>query len=264
MARNRSGFYSTIEYIGPRPQKPKRPNFFGGWVILVIAGGIAFLFGKPLVESLKAAQNGISLEQSNLMITNLSGSEKPGDRLAAAALSHSRDSVAFDSAYYKIDFPGGDVPLTKGNAEDVVIRCFRSLGVDLQKEVNDDITANFRLYPQLWDAAAPDPNIDHRRAQNLARFFSRHGETLANTRKPADYLPGDVVVWVLANGKAHIGIVVPPADGNDGEPWIVHNNGAGVKWESGLFDYQIIGHYRYSPHSKDATATAAAAKNDSF
>ena len=37
MPRSRSGFYSTIEYIGPRPQKPKRPNIFGGWVIILIA-----------------------------------------------------------------------------------------------------------------------------------------------------------------------------------------------------------------------------------
>jgi uncharacterized protein YijF (DUF1287 family) len=248
MARNRSGFYNTIEYIGPRPQKPKRPNFFGGWVILVIAGGIGFWFGKPLVQSLQAAQNGISLEETNSVITNLSASKHPGDRLAAAALSHSRESVAFDSAYYKIDFPGGDVPPNKGNAEDVIIRCFRRLGVDLQKEVNDDMTANFRLYPQLWQATAPDQNIDHRRAPNLQRFFSRHGESLATSRNPMDYKPGDVVVWGLSTGKTHIGIVVPSPNANDSDPWIVHNNGAGVKWETGLFDYQIIGHFRYTPH----------------
>jgi uncharacterized protein YijF (DUF1287 family) len=258
MARNRSGFYSTIEYIGPRPQKPKRPNIFGGWVILVLAGGIAFWFGKPLVESLKAAQNGASLEEVNLVITALSTSENSGDRLAAAAISHSRESVAFDGSYYKIDFPGGDVPANKGNAEDVIVRCFRRLGVDLQKEVNDDMTANFRLYPQLWEATAPDPSIDHRRALNLRTFFSRHGETLVNSRNPADYLPGDVVVWGLSTGKTHIGIVVPPATGKTGDPWIVHNNGAGVKWESGLFDYQIIGHYRYAAHA----VPTAAAKNE--
>ncbi|MEY3895092.1 MAG: hypothetical protein RLZZ214_611, partial [Verrucomicrobiota bacterium] len=47
MPRPRPGFYSTIEYIGPRPQKPKRRNFFGGWVIIVIALGMAFWFGRP-------------------------------------------------------------------------------------------------------------------------------------------------------------------------------------------------------------------------
>lgn len=257
MARNRSGFYSTIEYIGPRPQKPKRPNIFGGWVILVIAGGIGFWFVKPLVQSLQAAQNGASLEETNLVITTLSASKNASDRLAAAALSHSRESVAFDASYYKIDFPGGDVPPNKGNAEDVIIRCFRRLGVDLQKEVNDDMTANFREYPQLWEATAPDPSIDHRRALNLQRFFGRHGESLPTTRNGSDYHPGDIVVWGLSTGKTHIGIVVPSPSGPEGDPWIVHNNGAGVKWESGLFDHQIIGHFRYAPHTQ---ATAASAK----
>jgi uncharacterized protein YijF (DUF1287 family) len=197
------------------------------------------------------------------VITALSASENSGDRLAAAAISHSRESVAFDSSYYKIDFPGGDVPMNKGNAEDVIVRCFRRLGVDLQKEVNDDMTANFRVYPQLWEAAAPDPSIDHRRAPNLQRFFSRHGETLENTRNPADYRPGDVVIWGLSTGKTHIGIVVPPATGNGGDPWIVHNNGAGVKWESGLFDYQIIGHYRFAPHPP-VTAGVAKESKETF
>ncbi len=257
MARNRSGFYSTIEYIGPRPQKSKRPNIFGGWVILVIAGGIAFWFGKPLVQSLQAAQNGASLEETNSVISRLSASSLPGDRLAAFAISHSHEAVSFDASYYKIDFPGGDVPPNKGKAEDVIVRCYRRAGIDLQKEINDDMTANFADYPQLFDATAPDPNIDHRRAQNLHRFFTRHGQKLENTRNPLDYAPGDIVVWSLSSGKTHIGIVVPNPSGRESDPWIVHNNGSGVKWESGLFDSTITGHFRYAPHPKE---TAAAPK----
>ena len=258
MARNRSGFYNTIEYIGPRPQKPKpRPtNVFGGWVILVIAGGIAFWFGKPLVQSLRAAENGASTEQVNLVISALSASKDGGDRLAAAALAHSKENVTFDSAYYKIDFPGGDVPADKGKAEDVIVRCYRRLGIDLQQKVNEDMSGDFRVYPQMWGATAPDPNIDHRRAQNLQRFFSRHGETLGTSRNPSEYKPGDIVVWSLTKDRTHIGIVVPSPSGRDGEPWIVHNIGEGVKWESGLFDHQIIGHFRYAPYSH-ATASAA-------
>ena len=251
MARNRSGFYSTIEYIGPRPQKPKRPNIFGGWVILAIAGGLGLWFGKPLVHSLQAAQNGASLEETNSVISRLSASAIPGDRLASIAISHSHEAVAFDASYYKIDFPGGDVPANKGKAEDVIVRCYRRVGVDLQKEVNEDMTRNFQDYPQLFGATAPDPNIDHRRAQNLHKFFSRNGEKLENTRDPADYLPGDIVVWSLRSGSTHIGIVVPNPSGKSGDPWIVHNNGSGVKWESGLFDSTITGHFRYTPHPQE-------------
>ena len=45
MSRQRSGYYNAIEYIGPRPQKPKKTNFFGGWVIVVIALAAAAFFG---------------------------------------------------------------------------------------------------------------------------------------------------------------------------------------------------------------------------
>lgn len=246
MSRKRSDFYSTIEYIGPRPQKPKRPNFFGGWVILVIAVGMAVWFGKPLMPFLKAAQTGASTEQAALLITTLNQSEKPGDRLAAAALAHSGEAVAYDPAYYdNLAYPMGDVPANKGVAADVVIRCLRKIGHDLQELVHEDMKANFRDYPQLWSASGPDTNIDHRRVPNLERFFVRQNSEIALSRDAADYLPGDIVVWTLANGQPHIGIVVPgPGDGSE-VPWIVHNQGAGVKWENVLFDYEIVGHFRY-------------------
>jgi uncharacterized protein len=246
MAHRRSGFYNTIEYIGPRPQKPKKQNFFGGWVIILIAAGMVVWFGKPLVPFLRAAQAGASQEQAGLLISSLSQSADPGERLAAAALSQSRQEIAYDDAYYKIDFPNGDVPAHKGKAEDVIVRAYRQLGTDLQKEVHEDMVENFRLYPQLWDASEPDTNIDHRRAPNLSRFFSNKGETLPATRDAKDYKVGDVVVWTLLSGTQHIGVVVPSPTGGP-EPWIVHNAGSGVKWENVLFDYQILGHFRYAP-----------------
>lgn len=265
MARKRSGFYNTIEYIGPRPQKPKRPNIFGGWVILAIAGGIAFWFGKPLVQSLQAASAGTSSEERNLVISELSSSTDPGDRLAAIAISHSLEEVTYDGSYYKIDFPGGDIPPSRGKSEDVIIRCFRRLGVDLQKEVNEDMTANFRLYPQNWQASGPDTNIDHRRAENLHFFFGRKGRTLENTRNPAAYKPGDIVVWSLSGGRTDIGIVVPNPSGKTNDPWVVRNNGSGVKWESGLFDQVIVGHFRYVPQTRETAARDAEEKEpDTF
>ncbi|MEI6674761.1 MAG: DUF1287 domain-containing protein [Verrucomicrobiota bacterium] len=249
MAKQRSGFYHTIEYIGPRPQKPKRQNFFGGWVILVIAAAITFWFGRPLVPFLRAAQTGASLEQANLLIGALERSGSFGDRLAAAALTHSLKPISYDPAYYTIPYPNGDVPSTKGKAEDVIIRCYRQLGVDLQVEVHEDMAKSFTLYPQIFPGVtAPDSNMDHRRTLNLQRFFSRKGIELSRSRNSTDYQAGDIVVWALVgkhSAEAHIGIVVPSPDGNTSQPWVVHHLDSNMKWENALFDYQILGHYRY-------------------
>jgi len=250
-SRSRSGFYNTIEYIGPRPQKPKRPHFFGGWVIVVIAIGIACWYGRPLFPSLKAAQEEVSSAQASLLISSLAQSKEPGTQLAAAALTHSSDKVLFDPSYYKIGYPNGDIAPGKGASADVIIRCFRKCGIDLQKEVHEDMAQHFRLYPQLWGAVAPDTNIDHRRVANLQRFFERKGQAITPTRDPNNYQPGDIVIWSLANADQHIGIVVPGPANHAGESWVVHNMGAGVKWEGVLFDYKIEAHFRYpSPDTK--------------
>ncbi len=249
MPRSRSGFYSTIEYIGPRPQKPKRPNFFGGWVIVAIAVGMGFWFGKPLIPFLKAAQEGPSTEQAALLISSLEQSKDFGNQLAAVALFHSSDPVTYDKSYYKIPYPNGDVPSTKGMAADVIIRCYRKFDIDLQKEVHEDMVEHFRLYPQLWALTGPDTNIDHRRVANLQRFFERKGETLTPSRSAGDYHPGDLVVWSLANAEKHIGIIVPGPGDRANEPWVVDNMGAGVKWENILFDFSIERHFRYSGQS---------------
>ena len=245
MARPRSGFYNTIEYIGPRPQKPKRRNFSGGWVIIAIAVGMGFWFGRPLIPSLRANQLEASVEQATLLISSLENSKEFGDGVAAAALAHSGDTVVYDPSGYKIAYPGGDVPAGKGVAADVLVRCFRKMGVDLQVIVHEDMAENFRDYPQLWAASAPDTNIDHRRVENLQKFLERKGETLEVSRNSKDYQPGDIVVWSLSNAETHIGIVVPGPGNRAGESWVVHNMGAGVKWENVLFDYSIQRHFRY-------------------
>jgi uncharacterized protein YijF (DUF1287 family) len=245
MSRSRSDFYNTIEYIGPRPQKPKRKNFFGGWVIIVIALGAGFWFGRPLIPFLKATQAGASMEQADLLISSLKSSKGFGQGLAAAALDCSLTSVTYDPAYYKIGYPNGDVPANKGVAADVIVRSYRKMDMDLQVLVHEDMAENFRGYPGLWGASAPDTNIDHRRVANLQRFFERKGETISQSRNTADYLPGDIIVWELGNAEKHIGIIVPSPGDRPGEAWVVHNMGAGVKWENILFDYKILSHFRF-------------------
>lgn len=215
---------------------------------MVIALGASVFFAKPLVSSLWAADKEPTNAQLEMVIGQLDNTKGFSAKLAAVALRYSCSPVIYDSSYYKIKYPEGDVPAAKGVAADLVIRCYRKLGIDLQQEIHEDMETNFRLYPQLWAATVPDANIDHRRVPNLQRFFSRKGETLTTSTNPEEYLPGDIVVWAHSNAETHIGIVVPsaPEQENSNIPWVVHHPvGGGVKWEKALFDYQILGHFRY-------------------
>ena len=166
------------------------------------------------------------------------------ERLADSALTLTKQQVEYDPSYYVIDYPNGDVPANKGVCTDVVIRAYRKLGIDLQKEVYEDMKTHFEEYPKIWGLSKPDKNIDHRRVPNLMTFFKRHGKTLKITQNPEDYKPGDIVCWDLGNGITHIGIV-SRKKANNGTPLIIHNIGNGQVQENMLFDYKIIGHFRY-------------------
>ncbi|MBO7446558.1 MAG: DUF1287 domain-containing protein [Bacteroidales bacterium] len=167
-------------------------------------------------------------------------------RLADSALTLTHQRVQYDPSYFKIAYPNGDVPADKGVCTDVIIRAYRKMGVDLQKEVHLDMQAHFSLYPQNWGLKHTDPNIDHRRVPNLMTFFSRKGATLKITDKAEDYQPGDIVCWNLGGGITHIGIVSNKTTRDGKRHLIIHNIGAGQVLEDCLFSYKIIGHYRYS------------------
>jgi uncharacterized protein len=166
-------------------------------------------------------------------------------KLSALALALTRDKVQYDGSYFVIEYPNGDIPKGKGVCTDVVIRAYRKLGIDLQKEVHQDMKSNFNLYPNLWGLNKPDRNIDHRRVPNLMTFFKRQKANLPLSQKPSDYLPGDIVCWQLGNGLTHIGIVVNLKSADGKRNLIVHNIGAGQVIEDSLFRFRIIGHYRY-------------------
>src|SRR6185295_8126228 len=146
-------------------------------------------------------------------------------------------TVLYDGTYQDLDYPGGDVPADRGVCTDVVVRALRSArSIDLQKLVHDDMSAHFKDYPaqRRWNAGQPDANIDHRRVPNLMTWFRRAGFARPVTRKPADYLPGDVVAWNLGGDILHIGIVSDRKSAA-GVPLIIHNIGAGTQEEDILF-----------------------------
>jgi uncharacterized protein len=65
-------------------------------------------------------------------------------RLVAAAIERTHHSVRYTSEYVRIPYPGGDVPADTGVCTDEVIRSYRAVGVDLQKEVARGHAAEFR------------------------------------------------------------------------------------------------------------------------
>ena len=168
--------------------------------------------------------------------------------MVAAADERIHHTVRYDPTYIRIPYPGGDVPASIGVCTDEVIRAYRAVGIDLQREVHEDMLAHRSEYPHKWASptSKTDTNIDHRRVPNLMVFFTRHGKVLPLTNNPQDYRPGDLVTWNLGSGITHIGIVVDQKSPVSGRNLLVHNIGAGPQMEDVLFSWKIIGHYRYS------------------
>ena len=168
-------------------------------------------------------------------------------KLIAAAIERTQHTVRYDAAYVRMPYPDGDVPADTGVCTDEIIRIYRAVGVDLQKEVHEDLQANFASYPNhsRWGLFHSDTNIDHRRVPNLMVFFSRKGERLPTTTNRGDYLPGDLVTWDLGGNVPHIGMVVDRKSASNGNYLVVHNIGQGPKMEDVLFAWKITGHYRY-------------------
>jgi len=155
------------------------------------------------------------------------------------------NETRYDDSYVDIEYPGGDVQPDVGACTDVVIRAFRRADIDLQKRIHEDMQNNFELYPQLWDAPAPDSNIDHRRVANQMKYFDRHGESLTLQVEGYEHKWqwGDVVYWRFADGRTHCGIISDRTNDDD-VPLVIHNAKVTIE-EDCLLRWEIIGHYRY-------------------
>jgi len=141
--------------------------------------------------------------------------------LGGKKLLHNR--AKYIERYVSIKYPGGDVPRGEGVCTDTVVRALRNAGIDLQKEVHDDIVAHPRAYPMVTKV---DPNINHRRVRTILPWFARHWRTLPSSER---YLPGDVVffdTFPSRPGPDHLGVV-----SDDGK---VINN-----WTDGAVDAEM-------------------------
>lgn len=167
------------------------------------------------------------------------------EKLSNAAISIIDESIVYTPDYVSIKYPNGDVPSKTGVCSDVVIRAYRKLSIDLQKEVHEDMKANFSKYPTKWGLKKTDTNIDHRRVPNLEVFFERKGKKLPISKNASDYKTGEMVTWMIGGKLPHIGIVTHKKSSDGKRPLLVHNVGGGQVLEDCLFNYEIVGHFLY-------------------
>ncbi len=203
-------------------------------------------------QTARSSQRAVEVPDRDLAVAaQANQNATPLDKVNAGAIEQTTLTISYDPAYVKLDYPNGDVPINTGVCADVVVRAFRKAGVDLQKELHEDMKKNFSKYPRKWGARRPDANIDHRRVLNLMTWFDRQGKSLPITKEAKDYLPGDVVAWELDSGLPHIGMVSRiKVEGSDRYA-VVHNIAVGARLEDVLFAWKITGHYRYFEQQPD-------------
>jgi uncharacterized protein YijF (DUF1287 family) len=127
--------------------------------------------------------------------------------------------------YISLTYPDGDVPRTIGVCTDVIIRAVRNAGIDIQKDLHEDIRRARAAYPMVKGQG--DPSIDQRRVGTLLPYFKRHWELhTARLDDPADPLrPGDIILMDTFPSRAgpdHIGILSDRLD-PQGLPLVINN-----------------------------------------
>jgi uncharacterized protein YijF (DUF1287 family) len=226
----------------PETNRPKRVGTLFGLLILFVTASSACTSraGDTSVSARTTPPRAAIQELTRKPISNIPQIKQVVD----SAIEQTRYTFEYDPSYAKLDYPNGDVPRVRGVCADVIVRAFRSAGVDLQKEVHEDMSRHFGAYPDKWGARKPDSNIDHRRVPNLMTLFERKARSVPISKNPSDYFPGDVIAWELDNQLLHIGLVTDAVAGSTQNYLVVHNIGAGAKIEDILMNWKIIGHYR--------------------
>ena len=162
-------------------------------------------------------------------------------KILSATRSQIGKTTSYDPSYIKLNYPQGDVPIQTGVCTDVIIRTLRkSKRIDLQKEIHQDMLANFGSYPNHWGLNAPDPNIDHRRVPNIQTYFKRQDWELDLSKVAQNYQPGDILTCSI-NGKTPHIMIVSDRKGVSGHYALIHNIGIGVVENDVLFNEKITG-----------------------
>ncbi|MCW5940580.1 MAG: DUF1287 domain-containing protein [Fimbriimonadaceae bacterium] len=179
-----------------------------------------------------------------LALTLQSRRPSVAQRIVAEARTQVRESATYDPSYVRLAYPMGDLPRDRGVCTDVVVRCLRAVGRDLQSLIHQDMKTRFATYPRR--GKRPDPNIDHRRVPNQTHFLRKFGRSLPldlTDETKGDWRPGDLVYWKLDSGLDHAGVLTD-ARGTSGWPMVVHNLSRTTE-EDCLTRWRVIGHFRY-------------------
>jgi hypothetical protein len=120
-------------------------------------------------------------------------------------------AVRHASTSQNIDYPWGDIPPHLGTSADLVVRCLRSVDIDLQQLVHHDRKSDPKRYPTgMFARKTPDKSLDHRRVAFLHTFAKRflpdapiEHETVAQR---AAFLPGDLVFWSAGGREGQPGL----------------------------------------------------------
>lgn len=208
---------------------------------------IAFLLSFTSCKKQEILSNSTILISEKQVISPIENPNSFAEKLSNVAIQIIDKDVVYTPDYVKLKYPNGDVPAKTGVCTDVIIRAYRKLNIDLQKEVHEDMVANFTKYPNLkkWGLKTTDKNIDHRRVPNLEVFFVRKGKTLLITQNANDYKTGEIVTWMINDKLPHIGIITHLKSKDGKRNLIVHNVGNGQVLEDCLFSYTIVGHFQY-------------------
>ena len=208
---------------------------------------IAFLLSFTSCKKQETVSNTTILIFEKQEIYSIENPNSFAEKLSNAAIQIIDKDIVYTPDYVKLKYPNGDVPSKTGVCTDVIIRAYRKLNIDLQKEVHEDMVANFTKYPNLkkWGLKTTDKNIDHRRVPNLEVFFGRKGKTLPITQNANDYKTGEIVTWMINDKLPHIGIITHLKSTDGKRNLVVHNVGSGQVLEDYLFNYKIVGHFQY-------------------
>ncbi|NUL81639.1 MAG: DUF1287 domain-containing protein [Armatimonadetes bacterium] len=160
------------------------------------------------------------------------------NKVLISAKQQAEEGAIYDASYRQIPYPMGDVSEDRGACTDVVVRALRAAGKDLQALIHKDAKANPAAYHRI-ERGRLDKNIDHRRVPNHLAFLRRHAQAI----KRDDLMPGDLVYWILDNGRDHCGIV-SDAKNARGE-WLVVHNLSRCQEEDVLTRWKFVAGFRY-------------------
>src|SRR5207237_8623083 len=139
-------------------------------ILCATTGGVSDACKRPAAKTVEPLKLPSQLTEN----TSLPANSSPNLKVVIdGAIDQVGKTTSYDPSYQKIDYPNGDVPIETGVCSDVIVRAFRKAGIDLQKDVHEDMKSNFSAYPTRWGLSGPDSNIDHRRVPNLMAYCSR-------------------------------------------------------------------------------------------